>query len=456
MTHTASFSFRFLASNILGAFCAWATTQGAFASTAVIVGQVTLVIGHASVRLPDGSGQPLQRGISIRVGDRIETQAGGHVHLKFVDGGLLSVRPASRLFIESYSYSAQYPEQGAIKFRLDEGVVRSITGTWGEAARDRFRLNTPMAAIGVKGTDFIVGANPDKTAATVYTGAIMLSPLTGACLTSVGPCATGNEKVLSEDMRGLMVELGRQQVTPQLVAVADAAAGGSRGAPTQQSGSVRATAAARDTSTALSMSDHPGAVDKTIVSENRAVTTVVQGAMVPAIPKPTVSDLIWERFTWAPILQTDDLTHAFDTARTEGRERLAGNANYTLSRTTQESFDASQLPQDAVVNFRLASGVAAYLPSGSSAAQVANIQQGSLSVDFSRASYATKLDVTSSATGLESIAVQGSIKSNGTFITQQGNTLLTGGFSAKGQEAGYSFDKLLPGGLLYGLTLWGR
>jgi hypothetical protein len=173
--------------------------------------------------------------------------------------------------------------------------------------------------------------------------------------------------------------------------------------------------------------------------------------------KPTVSDLVWERFAWAPI-PPGRRPHPCLRHRTctEGRQRIAGNANYTLSRTTQPAFDASQLPQDAVVNFRLASGVAAYLPSGSSAAQVANIQQGSLSVDFSRASYATKLDVTSSATGLESIAVQGSIKSNGTFITQQGNTLLTGGFSAKGQEAGYSFDKLLPGGLLYGLTLWGR
>ena len=454
MTHTAS--SRFWAPRIMGAVCAWAAVPAAIASTAATVGQVTLVIGQASVFLSDGSSQPLQRGASIKVGDRIETQVGGHVHLKFVDGGLLSVRPTSRLFIENYSYSAQRPEQGAIKFRLDEGVVRSITGNWGEAARDRFRLNTPMAAIGVKGTDFIVGANLDKTAATVYTGAIILSPLTGACFASVGPCATGNEKVLSEDMRGLMVELGRQQVTPQLVAVADAAAGSQRSIATTQGVHARTTTSARDTSTGLSLSDHPGAVDKTIVSENRAVTTVVQGAVVPTVPGPTVADLVWERFAWAPSLHAADLSRTFDTARTEGRERIAGNANYTLSRTSQQPFNVSQIPQDAVVNFRLASGVAGYLPNGAATAQMAHIQQGSLNVDFSRASYTTRLDVSSTATGLETIAAQGSIKANGTFITQQGSTLLTGGFSAKGQEAGYSFDKVLPSGLLYGLTLWGR
>ena len=38
--------------------------------------------------------------------------------------------------------------------------MRSITGQWGEAARDRFRLNTPIAAIGVRGTDFIVEQKP--------------------------------------------------------------------------------------------------------------------------------------------------------------------------------------------------------------------------------------------------------------------------------------------------------
>lgn len=453
MTHTVS--SRFWVSCAMGAACACAVTS-ATASTAAIVGQVTLVIGQASVRLSDGSSQPLQRGATIKVGDRIETQAGGHVHLKFVDGGLLSVRPASRLFIENYSYSALRPEQGAIKFRLDEGVVRSITGNWGEAARDRFRLNTPMAAIGVKGTDFIVGASPDKTAASVYTGAIMLSPLTVACLASVGPCATGNEKVLSEDMRGLMVELGRQQVTPQLVAVADAAATVQRGSTAAQGAPTRTTAAMRDASTALTLSDHPGAVDKTIVSENRAVTTVVHGAVVPPVPAPVVSDLVWERFAWTPPLQADELTRTFDTALAEGRQRIAGNANYTLSRTSQQVFNASQLPQDAVVNFRLASGVAGYLPNGSATVQAANIQQASLNVDFSRANYTTRLDVSSSATGLEIIAVQGAIKPNGTFITQQGGTLLTGGFSANGQEAGYSFDKVLPGGLLHGLTLWGR
>jgi hypothetical protein len=67
------------------------------AAAAAIVGEATLVIGSASVLGANGQSRSLERGGSVRVGDRIETPAGGHVHLRFVDGARLSIRPASRL-----------------------------------------------------------------------------------------------------------------------------------------------------------------------------------------------------------------------------------------------------------------------------------------------------------------------------------------------------------------------
>lgn len=139
-----------------------ATTTAATTATAPTVGEATLVIGQAQIVALARSRKPVERGPLVRVGDAIQTQIGGHVHLRFVDGGRVSVRPSSRLQIENYAHSEQQPQLSAIKFRLDEGVVRSITGSWGEA-RERFRLNTPLAAIGVKGTDFIVRATSDTT-----------------------------------------------------------------------------------------------------------------------------------------------------------------------------------------------------------------------------------------------------------------------------------------------------
>ncbi|MFM8738006.1 MAG: hypothetical protein ACKOGB_10230, partial [Betaproteobacteria bacterium] len=121
-----------------------AHSQGAWASTAV--GSVSLLVGQAHAITSDGNARKLERGAALHVGDRIETPVGGHVHVQFVDGGRLSVRPMSRLTIEDYSApQADRPGSGAIRFRLESGVVRSITGQWGEVAKDRFRLNTPLA-----------------------------------------------------------------------------------------------------------------------------------------------------------------------------------------------------------------------------------------------------------------------------------------------------------------------
>ena len=185
------------------------------------VGKATMVIGQAYLVSDEGEVSAMDRGSVVRVGDRIETGANGHVHLRFTDGGLVSVRPDSRLQIQKYSYTEGQPEAGGIKFKLEQGVVRSITGAWGEAARERFRLNTPLAAIGVKGTDFVVSANANTTLASVYAGAIVIAPLLGDCQATLGPCVTGAERLLTQDMKGQMVSLVGQQGTPQLVASAD-------------------------------------------------------------------------------------------------------------------------------------------------------------------------------------------------------------------------------------------
>ena len=170
----------------LAAALAVAGAAVAAAATQPVVAEATLVIGVAHLAGSDGLRRTVDRGAEVRVGDRIETEAGGHVHLRFVDGARVSVRPSSRLAIEDYSHS-QAGGAGAIKFRLEEGVVRSITGEWGESARERFRLNTPLAAIGIKGTDFVARAEDGRTAASVFSGAIVFSPLIRPSSPNVSP-----------------------------------------------------------------------------------------------------------------------------------------------------------------------------------------------------------------------------------------------------------------------------
>ena len=468
---------------------------GAAAPAPDIVAEATMVIGVARLLSADGAAQSVDRGTAVRVGDRIETGAGGHVHLRFVDGARLSVRPLSRLQIENYSRSDEQSALTAIKFRLDEGVVRSITGAWGEAARDRFRLNTPVAAIGVKGTDFVVKSDANNTLASVYTGAITLTPLSPACSASLGPCLNGSERLLSEDMKGQMLSLDRLQASPQLVPAIDLLA--QRAQPVvvaelapRPERSIKAEPARSETT-----------VEKAVFSESRAVEVVaVQvAAATPApvvvvvvtpapvvvtpapvvvtpapvvvtpvpvvvtpvpvvLPAPVVSQLVWSRLA-AVAADGDTISRSFAQASQGGRVGAVGNFAYTLMRDAPGSAGAVLVSADSSANFRLAGSAAQLIWSdrGRDVSDAVRVDNASLSVDFARATYATALSVASARMGSESLVSSGVVSSAGLLQQQSGNAFVAGAMSLDGKEAGYFFEKSLGAtGQLRGITLWGR
>lgn len=410
------------------------------------VGEATMVIGAASLVGSDGVLRALERGSVVHVGDRIETQAGGHVHLRFVDGARVSVRPSSRLLIEDYTYARQQPQQTAIKFRLEEGVVRSITGAWGEAARERFRLNTPMAAIGVKGTDFIVRSTPDATLASVYSGAIVLAPMSAGCSVTVGPCLNGSEKLLSDSMRGQMLALNLQQPAPRLVPATEQLAQNAQGHGRE--------AIAKPVSVERAQND--ATVDKAVVAEARGANLLsaadVAGLVAVANP-PQVKELVWGRYSWTQALDGDDFSRAFEQALLQGRESLGGNGAYSLLR---QSAAGGFMPTEPAVNFRLASSAATVLRDEGRTREAALVEAGSLYVDFARATYATQLNVIGPVMGRDIVKAQGNITSSGAMQMTNGNAYMLGGFNTTGSEAAYLFSKSVPAGLLQGITLWGR
>ena len=520
---------------LLAAFALCAMVCGAAAVAApAIVGEASLVIGVAHVASADGVARPVARGTLVREGDRIETDAGGHVHLRFVDGARLSVRPSSRLLIENYAHSEQQPELNAIKFRLDVGVVRSITGAWGEASRERFRLNTPVAAIGVKGTDFIASSDADKTLASVFTGAIVVAPLSSkGCAASLGPCQSGLEKLLSETMKGQMIALYNLDTTPQIVALAESMSAGRAPAPgegrlTTQAAVQPVKSMATDNVPASSASSTGN--DKTvnnqtlvaIVTNNQAKNPVTPPAPEPPLvvptppvvvvptppvvvptppvvvptppvvvptlpvvvptlpvvvptlpvvvptppvvvvvvvppaplPPPTVSQLQWGRMPWAAALSADTLSVALEQATASGRASTLGNGAFSLFRDTP--MGAQFAATEASAQFRLAGGTGQLSYEQGRKIEAVTVSGGALSVDFARATFDTRVNISSPRLGTDTVTANGLVRPNGFMLGQGGNAYVAGALSLDGKEAGYFFDKALPAGNVSGITVWGR
>jgi hypothetical protein len=410
------------------------------AHAATAVGEVSLAIGTSRI-ISDRGNAPVTRGMSVMPGDRIETDRGGHVHLRFVDGAYVSVRPGSRLTIEAYVYDPAKPQDNAVRFRLESGVARAISGRIAESARERFRLNTPIAAIGVRGTDFVVLAEPNRVRAAVHTGAIVLAPIGEGCqMTALGPCATAMARTLSADMGQVMVELNAQQGAPRIVPINGVSSPDklSPPAPQEPRSSAGGTHVASETTTEVLAA-------KTVTEQ----VQVLKNAVPPPLPLPPAT-LVWGRWASAPLLG-DTLSQSHAEA-SDGRNVTVGNDYYGLFRPSSSL--SGLVTNLGKVDFSLRDAQV-HLLRGSSV-ELGQVTGGSLSVDFTSRQFATGLSLTHPDVGPTNLQASGAVREDGMFVGHNPDGRVAGALTLDGKEAGYFFEKFVPGGMFMGVTRWGR
>jgi len=408
------------------------------------VGEVTMSVGPVVKTSAQGVPEVVQRGASIMPGDRLDTAEGGHIHVRFIDGALVSVRPGSRLWIEDYRYDARQVSESTVRFKLEYGVARAISGAAAEGARERFRLNTPLVAIGVRGTDFVVNSGPGGTTASVNQGAIVMSPFHEGCeVQGLGPCGSSSARLLSADMGRQLLAFNAQFAQPELrplPANAFASAGTPDGGGTKQ-GAVAAVASAGD----------PETLGATAMVEGTLKAVFDTKTVLPTTP-PAPPDLQWGRWAeGAPADATD-----FSVARSlaaNGRLVTVGNADYSLYRTQDPNADvAAGL---GAYSFNLDRGYAQYTLAGQVSA--ATVDQGLLSIDFAARRFSTDIKVSNPLTGTVGIAGAGFVRSDGIFFDRSvAQQVIAGATALDGKTAGYFFEKAVGAGALSGITLWSR
>ena len=232
------------------------------------VGQVNLVIGRAFLSSEVSKETRIRRGDILREGNIIRTESNGHVHIKFLDEAVMSVRPNSELHILTYRFDESQPENALVKFNLLEGTARSVSGMAAKTARDRFRLNTPIAAIGVRGTDFVVSTTPDSLMALVNEGAIVVAPYSDQCAAQgIGPCDFNAVELDGGSMQ--IIEYDSTMNTPQLVPVL------ASGQDAQQLSEIFSGVAARDQSFRESSQQNLDVAPQSEDEQNASVKEVV-------------------------------------------------------------------------------------------------------------------------------------------------------------------------------------
>jgi len=119
-----------------------------FASS-VFADMATVVAIRGDVYVDD---QMLLQGEPIAVGSTIKTGPRSFVVLHFEDGAKITIRPSSTVTIEKYDYLAS----NEAEISLVQGGLRIITGAMAKTDPENYKVRTPVALMGVRGTEFSV------------------------------------------------------------------------------------------------------------------------------------------------------------------------------------------------------------------------------------------------------------------------------------------------------------
>jgi hypothetical protein len=110
--------------------------------------------GQLSAKSLSGAQRPLTSGAFVNEGETIVTGRDSLAVVAFPDNARVTLQPDSQLVIRNYRYDKDQPVKGESVLELIRGGLRAVSGLIGKLAPQSYRVETPVATIGVRGTGF--------------------------------------------------------------------------------------------------------------------------------------------------------------------------------------------------------------------------------------------------------------------------------------------------------------
>jgi hypothetical protein len=407
------------------------------------VGHADLVVGN--VRVYDGlvktAVKQIKTGDAILEGQILQTGADGYLYINTIDKGFISLRPNTKVTIEIYRYNPTKLTDTQIRLNLHYGVIRSISGQGMQAARDKYRMNTPVAAIGIRGTDFTVLATQDITRATVRSGGITMSPLLNSCQAqALGPCEGASTVDLNAHKAEYLLQIRKGDRQPMLLDNPELRP--DRLSPPRKDEIAKSSARLDDQEilkpAALSLSS-------ATPLENIAAPNLLK--MV--LPKLETEYLQWGRWQALANLPATDIAAAI----TSNKEVVALAGPYLMTRDRIHL----QIPSGSY-QFKL-QGYEAYFVNQQNRVSAAQITEPVLLVNFDKRSFVTSFMVSNTQQSVP-VNAQGGITSDGKIVGDlfYVNATVRGALAGgNAEQAGFIFNRPIDGNnSAVGATRWSR
>lgn len=136
------------------------------------IARVVWVKGTLKAVMPNNEVRLLQKMSVVYLRDTVMTDINSSAEIAFTDNSLMTFRPGTKMYIDQYVYQPDSKKKSAFKFVVNviEGGFRTITGLIAKDAPDHYQVNTPVATIGVRGTEYEVAHVSGETYVRYYKG----------------------------------------------------------------------------------------------------------------------------------------------------------------------------------------------------------------------------------------------------------------------------------------------
>ena len=118
-----------------------------------VAGVFQFVTGDVQVVAEGGAAKPARKGTPLSVGETVQSEKSGTAQIKMGDGAIIVVQPGTRVTVADFHYEGREDGTERVRYRLEHGGFRAITGAIGHTHKDNYLIETPIAQMGVRGTD---------------------------------------------------------------------------------------------------------------------------------------------------------------------------------------------------------------------------------------------------------------------------------------------------------------
>lgn len=121
------------------------------------IGQIKTETGTVTI-VQTGKARPAQVGGPVFKSDTVITAGHSSVGITFADNSLMALGPFSRLSLDQFRFNTT-THDGAFDVSLKKGTLAIKSGQIVKQTPEAMRVRTPVAVLGVRGTEFVVRAD---------------------------------------------------------------------------------------------------------------------------------------------------------------------------------------------------------------------------------------------------------------------------------------------------------